>query len=160
MILPSYRIADSCIPLAGKGLILDEPVRRGRVIVAPDNIHTLWPETKLRGYPADSIEVRSSVRWFEDRFSLTPEWSDECFINHSFNPTALWHLGFIFALDDLAPGAEVTMDYRSVIGDGEEMPFRDSLTGERIVGLPWRENLRASALRLAELVAGPGSASV
>lgn len=154
MILPSYRIADSSIPLAGKGLILDEPVARGRVIVAPDNIHTVWPESRLRAYPEDSIEVRSSVRWFEDRFSLTPEWSDECFINHSFAPTALWHLGFIFALDDLARGTEVTMDYRYVIGDGEEMPFRDSATGERIVGLPWKENLRSSALRLAELIGG------
>lgn len=151
MILPSYRIADSSIPLAGKGLFLDEPVTRGRVIVAPDNIHTVWPEARLRGYPEDSIEVRSSVRWFEDRFSLTPEWSDECFINHSFSPSAMWHLGFIFALDDLARGAEITMDYRYVIGDGEEMPFADSVTGKRIVGLPWKENLRSSALRLAEL---------
>lgn len=152
MILPRYRVAASLIPQAGKGLFVDEAIARGRVIVAPDNIHTVWPESRLRTYPDDSVEVHSSVRWFEDRFSLTPEWSDECFINHSYAPTALWHLGFVFALTDLAPGAEVTMDYRHVIGDGEEMPFRDSVTGRSIVGLPWKDCLSQSALLLAELL--------
>ncbi|MGQ0697215.1 MAG: SET domain-containing protein-lysine N-methyltransferase [Panacagrimonas sp.] len=152
MILPRYKIEDSGISHAGKGLFVDEPIARGKVIAAPDNIHTVWPESKLRTYPADSLECRSSVRWFEDWFSLTPEWSDECFINHSFAPTALWHLGFVFALSELAPGTEVTMDYRYVIGDGEEMPFRDSVTGRSIVGLPWHECLRGSAGQLLALL--------
>ncbi|ROH88693.1 SET domain-containing protein [Stagnimonas aquatica] len=153
MILPRYRVEPSRIPGAGKGLFLDEPVARGRVIVAPDNIHTVWPEARLRQYPADSVEVESSVRWFEDQFSLTPEWSDECYVNHSFTPTALWHLGFIFAGDDLAAGIEVTVDYRLVIGSGEVMPFRDAVSGREIVGLDWQENLRSSAGRLLQLLA-------
>jgi hypothetical protein len=151
VIVPRYRIAPSQIPHAGQGLYLDDTVARGAVIVAPDKIHTVWPEARLREYPADSIEVESSVRWFEDHFSLTPEWSDECYVNHSFAPTALWHLGFIFALTDLPAGTEVTMDYRYVIGDGERMPFADSVTGREIVGLPWRQVLADSARRLAEL---------
>lgn len=156
MILPRYRIGESRIPQAGKGLFVDEAVARGRVILAPDNIHTVWPESKLRGYPADSVEVHSSVRWFEQHFSLTPEWSDECYVNHSFTPTALWHLGFVFALSDLDAGTEVTMDYRYVIGDGEQMPFRDSLTGEPIVGLPWNACVGQSALQLAQLFVHKG----
>ncbi len=151
MILPGYRVADSRIPFAGKGLFVDEDVARGRVILAPDNIHTVWPEARLRGYPADSVEVHSSVRWFEDHFSLTPEWSDECYVNHSYSPSALWHLGFVFALTDLPAGTEVTMDYRYVIGDGEEMPFRDSVTGRPIVGLPWSECVAQTAAQLAAL---------
>lgn len=152
MIIPRYRVDASLIPGAGKGLFLGEPVRRGAVIIAPDGVHTVWPESRLRQYPPDSIEVESSVRWFENWFSLTPEWSDECYVNHSFTPNALWHLGFIFALDDLAPGAEVTMDYRHVIGDGETLPFKDSLTGRDITGLPWAQCLRESSRRLAELL--------
>ncbi len=152
MILPRYRVEASGIPGAGKGLFLDEAVTRGRVLIAPDNIHTVWPEARLRQYPADSLEVESSVRWFEDQFSLTPEWSDECYVNHSFTPTALWHLGFVFAAADLPAGAEITVDYRLVIGSGEVMPFQDALTGQDIVGLPWQDNLRSSALRLLELI--------
>lgn len=149
MILPRYRVAESRIPLAGKGLFVDEAVTRGRVIIAPDNVHTVWPESRLRQYDADSVEMRSSVRWFEDRFSLTPEWSDECYVNHSFSPTALWHLGFVFALGDLEAGSEVTMDYRYVIGDGEQMPWPDSVTGRRIVGLTWSQALKETAAIVA-----------
>jgi hypothetical protein len=76
MILPRTHVAPSGIAGAGKGLFADEDIAKGRVIIAPDNIHTVWPEAKLRTFPADSIEVESSVRWFEDQFSLTPEWSD------------------------------------------------------------------------------------
>jgi hypothetical protein len=151
VILPRYRVAESCIPRAGRGLFVDEPVSRGRVIVAPDNVHTVWPASRLRGCDPDSIEMRSSVRWFEDHFSLTPEWSDECYVNHSFAPSALWHLGFVFALTDLAAGSEVTMDYRYVIGDGEAMPFDDSVTGRPIVGLPWDQCVRQTAEQLAAL---------
>lgn len=151
MILAPYRIAASRIAGAGSGLFLEAPVARGRVVVAPDNIHTVWPESRLRQYPEDSREVESSVRWFEDQYSLTPEWSDECYVNHSFEPTALWHLGFIFALADLPAGTELTMDYRYVIGDGECLPFVDSATGRQIIGLPWAECLRQTTARLAEL---------
>lgn len=152
MIVPKYEVAASRIPMAGKGLFLAEDCARGRVIIAPDNIHTVWPEAKLRQFPADSIEAESSVRWFEDWYSLTPEWSDECYVNHSFTPTALWHLGFIFAADDLPAGAEVTVDYRLVIGSGEVMPFRDAATGREIVGLPWQHNLRFTAAALLQLI--------
>lgn len=151
MILPRYRIAASTIPGAGQGLFVDEAVARGRVLIAPDGVHTVWSEARLRTYPSDSREVESSVRWFEDHYSLTPEWSDECYVNHSYTPTALWHLGFIFALAELAPGTEVTMDYRYVIGDGERMPFVDGQTGLEIVGLPWADALTGSARRLLEL---------
>lgn len=152
MIVPQYRVEASRIPQAGKGLFLAEPVQRGRVIAAPDNIHTVWPEARLRAFAPDSIEVESSVRWFEDWYSLTPEWSDECYINHAFEPTALWHLGFVFAAADLPAGTEVTVDYRLVIGSGEVMPFKDSLTGREIVGLSWQDNLRSSAAQLLQLI--------
>ena len=150
MIQPRYRVGPSRIAGAGKGLFADERIARGRVIIAPDNVHTVWPESKLRTYAADSIEVESSVRWYEDQFSRTPEWSDECFVNHSFSPNALWHLGFVFALRDVEPGEEIVMDYRHVIGSGEVMPFKDGETGREIVGLPWPEALRESARQLLQ----------
>lgn len=153
MILPRYRVDASRIAGAGKGLFADELIAQGRVIIAPDNVHTVWPEAKLRGFAPVSIEVESSVRWFEDQFSLTPEWSDECFVNHSFTPNALWHLGFIFALRQIEAGEEILMDYRHVIGSGEVMPFKDSATGREIVGLPWPQALHNSAQQLATLLA-------
>jgi hypothetical protein len=152
LIIPRYRVAPSRIPGAGKGLFLDTSVAKGSVIVAPDKVHMLMHERDLRRYPSNSIEVESSVRWFEDWFSLTPEWSDECYVNHSFTPTGLWHLGFIFARNDLAIGTEVTVDYRLVIGSGEKMPFSDAVTGEPIIGFGWQDCIRSSTQQLRDLL--------
>ena len=152
MIVPRYRVAPSNIAGAGKGLFIAEPVAAGAVLIAPDNIHTVLREAELRRHAPDSIEVESSVRWFEDWFSLTPEWSDECYVNHSFKPTGLWHLGFVFARAELAAGTELTMDYRLVIGSGERMPFADAETGAPIIGLPWNDCLRTSAAQLLDLL--------
>lgn len=152
MILPRYCVAASGIAGAGKGLFADEAIAKGRVIIAPDNVHTVWPESKLRTFASDSVEVECSVRWFEEQFSLTPEWSDECFVNHSFSPNALWHLGFIFALRAIAPGEEILMDYRHVIGSGEVMPFKDGVTGREIAGLPWPQVLHDSAQQLITIL--------
>lgn len=151
MIVVPYQVVASSIPGAGKGLQLTAPVVRGSVIIAPDNIHTVWPAATLREYPADSLEVQASVRWFEQWFSITPEWTDECFVNHSFAPNALWHLGFIFALDDLATGTELTVDYRLLLGDDEDPGFACANTGRPIRGWPWRESLARSAAQLARL---------
>ena len=41
MIIPRYHVADSRIRGAGKGLFVDEAVRRGAVIIAPDKVHTV-----------------------------------------------------------------------------------------------------------------------
>jgi len=151
MILPRYHVDTSGIPAAGKGLYVDEAVAAGQVLIAPDNVHTVWPEARLRQYAEDSIEVQSSVRWFEDWYSLTPEWSDECYVNHAFAPTALWHLGFIFALRELPAGSEITVDYQLVIGSAETLPFVDAASGRAITGLPWSQALAQSTAQLATL---------
>lgn len=153
MILPRYHIGPSSITGAGKGLFLDEPVARGRIITAPDaipGVHS-FDEILARADAADLLPA--TVRWFEDRYTVTPEWPDECYINHAFAPTALWHLGFVFAAADLAPGTEITVDYRHLLAPGQEEDFHDAVSGERIVGYTWAESLRASTHALAALLA-------
>jgi hypothetical protein len=67
-------------------------------------------------------------------------------------PSALWHLGFVFAVSDLAPGAEITVDYRHLLAPGQEEDFRDSISGDPIIGFTWKESLRASTTALAALL--------
>lgn len=153
MILPRYRIAPSTIPGAGQGLFVEERVRRGRIVVAPDAIPTTFRWSEIESRPDRDDVLPSTVRWFEDRFTVTPEWPDECYVNHAFAPNGVWHLGFIFAARDLAPGEELTIDYRHLLGEGQEEAFRDSLSGERIVGLPWAESLRMTTEQLREALA-------
>lgn len=153
MIIPRYHIGPSRIAGAGKGLFLDEPVRRGRVIVAPDAIAHVHSFDEIAHRPDAESLLPATVRWFEEAYTVTPEWPDECYVNHAFAPTGLWHLGFVFAAGDLDAGTELTVDYRHLLAPGQEEAFRDAVSGERIVGFSWEESLRSSTRALVGLVA-------
>jgi len=151
MILPRYHIAASRIPGAGKGLFLDEPVARGRLITAPDDIQKVYKWNEMQALPDAAQLLPATVRWFEDRYTVTPDWPDECYVNHSFDPCGLWHLGFIFALQDLPVATEVTVDYRHLLGPGQTEDFLDAASGQPIVGYDWGESLALSSAQLHEL---------
>jgi hypothetical protein len=154
MILPRYHIATSKIPGAGKGLFLDEPVRAGQILVAPDDIRKVYKWKEVEALPNAEAMLAATVRWFEDRYTVTPEWPDECYVNHAFDPNGLWHLGFIFAMADLPPGTEITVDYRHLLAPGQVEEFHDAHTGARIVGWSWQESLSHSTAQLQALVIG------
>jgi hypothetical protein len=148
MILPRYRISPSKIPGAGKGLFLEEPVVRGRVMVAPDAIPSTRSYDEILASPERDTLLPSSIRWFEDHYTTTPDWPDECYMNHSFEPVGIWHLGFVFANADLPVGTEITVDYRHLLKEGEPEVFVDQKSGRPIIGLPWAESLRLSTEQL------------
>jgi hypothetical protein len=152
MILPRYHVAASTIPGAGKGLFLDATVRAGCLITAPDDIRKVYKWPDVLAQPNAQELLGATVRWFEDYYTITPEWPDECYINHSFTPCGLWHLGFVFALTDLPVGTEVTVDYRHLLAPGQEEDFRDALTGAAIVGYTWQESLASSTAQLHALM--------
>lgn len=153
MILPKYHVAPSRIPGAGQGLFLDEPVARGRLITAPDAIAQVYRFDEIERLPNAHELLPATVRWFEDRYTVTPEWPDECYINHAFEPTGLWHLGFVFAMRDLDAGTEITVDYRHLLAPGQVEDFRDALSGEAIVGYSWHESVSTSTEQLRVLLA-------
>lgn len=152
MIIQKYRVAASRIPGAGKGLFLEQPVARGSVIVAPTeirNVHLLT-HAHLETMPRELQST--SIRWFEEYCTVDPDWNDECYFNHSFEPNGLWHLGFVFALGNLDAGAELTIDYRMLISEGDTPGFNDALTGQEIRGFSWRESLQRSSTLLQEII--------
>ena len=155
MILPRYHVAASNITGAGKGLFLDEAISRGRLITAPDDIRKVYKWREVEALPNSHELLAATVRWFEDRYTVTPEWPDECYINHAFAPTGLWHLGFVFAAADLTAGTEITVDYRHLLAPGQKEDFRDAATGGEIVGYTWAESLALSSAHLHEIVAAP-----
>jgi hypothetical protein len=153
MILPRYRIAPSRIPGAGQGLFLEQDLPRGAIVIAPDAIPRTFRLDELMARPDAEALLPSTVRWFEDQFTITPEWPDECYVNHAFDPNGIWHLGFVFAAVDLSPGDELTVDYRHLLPEGTEEVFRDAASGRPIVGLPWSDSLALSTAALAAALA-------
>jgi hypothetical protein len=152
MIVPRYHIAPSRIAGAGKGLFVDEAMEAARIICAPDAIEQTWSLAQILASPELRAQEQATARWFEDRYTVSPEWPDECYVNHSFRPTGLWHLGFIFAATDLPAGSEITVDYRHLLAPGQSEGFIDAASGERIVGLSWGSSLAASTRALAALL--------
>lgn len=152
MILPRYRIAASGISGAGQGLFVDEFVAAGSVVTAPDDIGRTYAWDEIQRTPELSSQLHAAARWFGDRYTLSPEWPDECYVNHSFEPTGIWHLGFIFASKDLPQGTEITVDYRHLLAPGQVEDFADAQTGEKITGLSWQESLALSTRALASLI--------
>jgi hypothetical protein len=157
MILPRYHVAASRIAGAGKGLFLDETVARGRLITAPDDIRKVYKWNEVQALPDAAALLASTVRWFEDHYTVTPEWPDECYINHSFAPCGLWHLGFVFALDDLPAGTEITVDYRHLLAPGQAEDFVDAVTGKPIVGHTWADSLAHSTAQLQAMFPAPAA---
>jgi hypothetical protein len=151
MIVPAYEIK-SARHAEGKGVFLKQAVKRGQVLVAPDAINKLYNHAERAALVPGSPEDEACVRWFETYHTVSTDWPDDCYINHSFRPTGLWHLGFVFALRDLQAEDEITMDYRFVINDNEEMPWLDNETGEKIIGYTWEENLRKSTEQLLDIL--------
>ena len=134
-------------------MFLDEPVARGRIVTAPDAIPSVHTFDDVLAMPNADQLLPATVRWFENRYTITPEWPDECYINHAFEPSALWHLGFVFATADLDGGTEITVDYRHLLAPGQREDFQDAPSGAPIIGFTWTESLRASTRALAALLA-------
>ncbi len=153
MILPQYRIGPSSIPGAGQGVFAAERIAAGRVIVAPDAIPRVHHIADVHAMPNAEAALAACVRWFEDRFTVTPEWPDECYLNHGFDANGLWHLGFVFAAREISVGEEILIDYRHLLDAGQEEVFLDAQTGTRIVGWSWADSLRRSSAELAKLAA-------
>ncbi len=153
MILPSHHIAASGMPGAGQGLFIDEAVSAGRVITAPDGINETFSLARILATPELQAQFAASARWFEDHYTLSPEWPDECYINHSFSPTGLWHLGFVFACAALPAGSEITVDYRHLLPPGEREDFVDACSGRIITGFTWLDSLTRSTHALSKLLA-------
>jgi hypothetical protein len=151
MIVPKYEIRPARFA-EGKGVFLLEGVKRGQILVAPDAINQVYNAEQRAALVPGSAEDEACVRWFESYHTVSTDWPDDCYVNHSFNPNGLWHLGFIFATRDLQAGDEVTTDYRFLVDDNEVMPFKDAETGQEIVGYVWEDNLRISTELLLALL--------
>lgn len=154
VIVVPYRIGPSRIPGAGRGCFTRAAVARSQVLIAPSHIEATVRLEELLALPAVDPRVASSARWFEDHCTIAPDWPDECFLNHAFAPTGIWHLGFVFAARALAPDTEITVDYRHLLAPGVEAEFLDAATGMPIRGAAWPHSLAESARTLLRLLEG------
>ena len=140
--------------IAGSGLFLRSPVRKGSVV----SIHAVdaqlltqaeYQEEQRKG---NELAIRSGIRWVGRYFLHAKKMPVESYINHSDDPTLLYHCGVSFARRDLDAGDELTIDYTWFLAEDDEEGFCDIATGRMLTGLPPKEALLKSGERLVQLL--------
>lgn len=147
------RIAASNLPGAGLGAFAMETAARG-TLLGIDLPHSEW---MIEAREALSLprEVRSQTwrhvegicfRGGEGRVTASS------FLNHSFQPNVLWHLGCYWAWQDVEPGDELTLDYRPLIAPEWSGRIVDSASGFPLIGEEGKRALLKNARQLVVLL--------
>lgn len=143
----------STIPEAGLGAFALEKVPAGtflgmdfltrKWVVSPEEVLALPPESRKYAWRhIDNICISA----------VSGEQSPADFINHSFEPNILWHLGHYFSLKDIEAGDELFIDYRHLHDPSWGAHLHDASSGRSVPGWSWRESLLHSSRQLATLL--------
>lgn len=163
MILADIEIRNSGIE--GRGVFLKEEIKKGTLLIIytygiSELIHKDQHDeacADMDNSPHADI-INSSVRYIENWFiydAYTKHGTqfgerEGDFINHSFEPSMIYHCGLCFAAMDLKAGEELTVDYRFFLS--EDLPgFCDLKTGQEIKGFSGREAFLLSLKKLNDI---------
>jgi SET domain-containing protein len=138
----------------GKGLFLLEPVKKGEIIGILTHGCGIMTEDEYQKQQAENNEIiiMTAVRWVGKYFLYGDVIGSEEFINHSSDPTMLYHCGVCFATRDLVQGDELTADYEYFLAEKDVFAFSDNATGQLVDGISGREALLRSARELIKLI--------
>lgn len=114
--------------IQGLGLFAAENVTKGQLIaILPYQAHILTEhEYQIEQKKGNEIIILSAVRWIGEIFLTRDKIGDEERINHSVNPTMLYHCGLCFAKKDLKIGDELTVDYKYFLASDDVNKFKGS----------------------------------
>ena len=138
----------------GKALFAAEAIGKGTIVCSFTLGSGVVTEDEYVAAVADNRQpvTRTGTRYVGRYFTFGNEAAPYNFINHSFKPTLLCHCGVVLALRDLAPGDELTIDYRTLIDTTDVGLYNDAVTGREIRGHSAKETLLKTARELIALV--------
>lgn len=141
--------------IAGLGLFADQPIPKGTVVAIFTHGLTLITEEEYnqRTLADDQTVIKTGCR-FIDRTYICRENADlepEDYVNHSFGANLLYHCGICFALRDLIPDEEMTVNYQYLLSE-DEPGFVDIRTDRYVSGLSPHRALYQSSLKLGGLM--------
>ena len=140
----------------GKALYAAEPIRRGTIVCSFTLGSGVITEDEYVRAVAEGRQpiTRTGTRYAGKYFTFGNEAAPYNYVNHSFTPSLLCHCGVVVALRDLAPGDELTLDYRTLIDATDVGIYNDAVTGREIRGVGARQTLLKTARELIALVEG------
>lgn len=163
MILADIEVRNS--EIEGRGVFLKQHVGKGELLI----IYTYGISELIQKEHHDEAcrdmdnsphpdIVNSSVRYVHNWFIYDAYTKhDTCFgsrdgdfVNHSFDPSMIYHCGLCFAARDLKPGDELTVDYRYFLSEDVE-GFADLKSGRHIKGVDGKKAFISSLKKLNEI---------
>lgn len=163
MILAEIEVRTSGIE--GRGVFLTQDVEKGELLIIytygiSELIHKDHHDEACRDIansPHPDI-VDSSIRYVHNWFIYDAYTRhNTCFgsregdfVNHSFDPSMIYHCGLCFAARDLKAGDELTVDYRHFLSE-DINGFTDLKTGKQIRGISGKKAFISSIKKLNEL---------
>src|SRR5579872_5664671 len=152
MLLIQAAVEDSAI--SGKGLFARESVAKGAVVSihAADAVVVTEKQYQEEQRKGNELAIRTGILWVGKYFLYAKENRPGAFINHSTDPSLLYHCGISFARRDLRPGDELTVNYSLFLAEDDVESFSDSSKDIQVTGMPPREALRSSTEQLLRLL--------
>lgn len=147
------RIAPSGLEGAGLGAFTMERVPRG-TLLGLDLPDRNWIISAQDALELPRHERMQTWRHVEDICFRGGQGNDTPanYINHSFEPNVLWHLGCYWTLVDLEAGDELLLDYRPLIDPSWSGRIVDTVSGRKLLGIEGKQALLESAQTLVSLL--------
>lgn len=144
--------------IEGYGLYTNEFICKGEIIMFwMANAHLIKElDYNIQQSKDDRQMIATGARYVGDMFLYTDigprKDRYENYINHSFNPTVLYHCGVCFALRDIQPNEELTTDYTYLLSENDQETFIDEASGKEVKGISWHKCLLHTTEQLQKLL--------
>ena len=144
--------------IEGYGLYTNEFICKGEIIMFwMANAHLIKElDYNIQQSKDDRQMIATGARYVGDMFLYTDigprKDRYENYINHSFNPTVLYHCGVCFALRDIQPNEELTTDYTYLLSENDQETFIDGASGKEVKGISWHKCLLHTTEQLQKLL--------
>jgi hypothetical protein len=148
-------------PIEGKGLFALEPIRRKTIIGDLTYETNIISESEYQSAQkaGNTAIIQCGVRLVGNYFVCPAEaeaaegiFKNEDYINHSEDPSMLYHCGILFAKKDIQAGEELTVNYKYFLAVNDVESFTDKYSGRRVSGLTGDQALLMSAGELSLLL--------
>jgi len=118
-----YKLYVAESQLDGRGLYTNNYIKSKSILAIPEKC--------LYTNNYNSILLKqTSARCCLDYFIYGNNISNEDFLNHSDDPNCIYHCGILFAIKDINPNEELTINYNLIIPKSEVNEYTTPLSAE------------------------------
>lgn len=140
--------------ISGLGVYADEFIKKGEICMLWITDCKITTELKYNTEQkkGNKLMIKTGCRLIDNVFLYTDNKPHiENYVNHSFTPNMLYHVGVCFASRDIKPDEELYVDYRYILAKNDCCAFVDSMTGKIVDGIDNKQCIIETSRQLIKL---------